>query len=628
MQSKEKNFFSHSIRSGVSPTGPEFAFFQKVIRWLLTIIMLISSLKVEGQTAKQFFQEHDFNKALEEYLKLYEKDKSNIEYNYNIALCYLLTNNDKTKAIPFLEFITKTNSFTNEVWFELGNAYRFAYKFDEAIKHFEKYKSLARGDDLAKVEKKIEECNNAREMVKKPLDVTFDNLGKEINSEYPDYYPFVPSNESFLAYTTRRKGSAETIGYEGYYTCDIYISRVKAGVFTKAKSISPTINTVEDEQLVGLSPDGKTILVYLESVDEYGDLYVSTTKGKNFQAPEPLDESISSIALETEGHISNDNNIIYFASNRSGGLGGTDIYFSKRLPTGEYAKPVNLGPNINTKYDEAFPRITDDGKTLYFSSEGHNSIGGFDIFTSVWNEEKQDWDPPVNFGYPINTPEDNMNFALSVNGRDGYISAYRKGGFGDLDIYKVTFNSVDDKQTIFRGRILDADSLPILASSRIGLVDANEVEIANFTPNQKNAKFVMSISPGKYVLNVDVDGFPPYTEKLTVLGKSDFKEIIEKNFFMFKPGESRVKGKKVVETKKPVPGKKQGKKPSGQPDNSKSIKKETIVKGTPPQDQKAPSKEIPKTNKSSSDPVPKTKKNEMEKKQPEKTTTPLVKPKG
>lgn len=510
-----------------------------------------------SQKAKEIFEMGNYRTALEEYMKLYEKDKINLDVNYYIAMCHLLMDDDKTKAIPFLEFITLQKNFGNEIWFELGHAYQYAYKFDEAIKKFNKFKEKAQEKDLARANREIEICNYAKQLIKKPLDVTFENLGKDINTEFAEFNPFVPSDESYIAFSVRRKGSAVIEGYENYLTADIFLSRVKFGDFTKAKSIGPAINNMDEQQLVGLSPDGKSMLIYLENEMAYGDIYISTTKGKTFQAPQPFDGNISSEGSETGGFVSNDQDIIYFSSDMPGGLGGSDIYFSKKLPTGEFGKPVNLGPGINTIYDESFPRLTDDRNTLFFSSQGHNSMGGFDIFTTKWDPENNSWGPPVNFGYPVNTPEDNMNFSLSKNGRDGYISAYRKGGFGDLDIYRIIFNSVEDRQSIITGKILDGDSVPILGASRIGLVDNFDVEIAFFVPNPKNGKFVMAMSPGSYTLNVEVDGFPMYIEKIKILGKSDFQEMMQKNFFMFKPGESRVNGKKVIT----VPGKKPPPKP-------------------------------------------------------------------
>ena len=166
--------------------------------------------------------------------------------------------------------------------------------------------------------------------------------------------------------------------------------------------------------------------------------------------------------METAACLSHDGTQLFFASDSKEGFGGTDIYMSKKLPNGKWGIPINLGPVINTQYNEDFPSISADGKTFHFCSEGHISMGGFDIFKSSWDEDSSYWQPPVNIGFPINTPDDNMNISFSttwdtetetLRNKYAYISAVRKDGFGDLDIYRITFNKVASRLTVIKGLI-------------------------------------------------------------------------------------------------------------------------------------------------------------------------------
>jgi hypothetical protein len=385
-------------------------------------------------------------------------------------------------------------------------------------------------------------CANAKELIKHPVDVTFTNIGKEVNSEYADYYPWIPANESFVAFTSRRKGNVgNLVDYDGYYTSDIYISEVKEGSWIKAKNAGPTLNTADDEQVVGLTSDGKTMLIYIDHQATFGDLYSSENKGKGFTKAEPYGANVNSKSLETAGSITSDGNILLFASDKPGGVGGTDIYMSRKLPTGEWGEAFNLGPNINTKYNEDFPHLSEDNGTLYFASEGHNSMGGFDIFKSVYDEIDKAWQKPANLGYPINTADDNLTFCVSSSNRDGYVSAVRPEGNGDLDIYKVTFNAIDERQTVLRGKILTNDSIKSGLETTITITNLRTKMPLDqtFKSNPKTNKYVIALPAGDYSLSVEADGYDILTQEFKFYDKSDYKTEIVKDLMLIKKGTAK-----------------------------------------------------------------------------------------
>lgn len=484
--------------------------------------------------AREHLKHGNYPMALKVLRELYKKDPKSSDINYKLAFCYLNTNISKKEAIPYLEFVTKQPKMEDDAFFLLGTAYHLAHRFEDAIKAFQKHKEKF-PKDAARADRQIEMCNNAKVLIKAPINVKFENLGKEVNSEYPDYHPFATEHEDFVIFTSRRKGNtgASSVEIDGYYSSDILQSMVKNGKFTKAKSLAPPINGNFDEQAVGLSPDGKNMLVYIDNIDEAGNLYWSKS-AKTFGKPEKMVNNVNS-GFESSGSITADGNVLVFASRRDGGQGEKDIYICRKLPNGEWGLPFNLGLNVNTKYDEDFPHITEDGTTLYFASEGHNSMGGLDVFESKLNTETNTWSKPKNMGYPLNTADDNYNVSFCEDKRIAYVSAVREGGFGDLDIYRVKFNEAEQKMTIVTGKVITPDSsLSAVEGSMIIVTDAStSEEIGTYIPSPRNGKFVMALPPGKYIINYEIPGYKPYVGDVLIFDL-DQKDMMAKDLVLSK----------------------------------------------------------------------------------------------
>jgi hypothetical protein len=502
-------------------------------------------VKADPVMANEKFTNNNFEGALEEYLQLLEKEPKNEKFNYRIGVCYLNTNINRKKAIPYFEVVVHDHPrYEPDALYLLGRSYHFAYRFDDALKAYNKFKEIGKGssDNLKDVDREIQNCYNAKELMKFPLDVTFENLGKNINSQYADYWPFVPSDESFLVFNSKRPDGGAVMEMNGDYASGVFVSKVLNGVYSKAKSIGPPINTSEgDEEVIGLSASGETMLLYYDNMKGVGDIYLAEADKKgNFKKADILDESINSVnGFEISAAITNDGNTIYFTSDRKGGQGGTDIWMSRKLPTGHWGEATNMGPEVNTEMDEDFPSVSPDGKTLYFSSKGHTSMGGYDIFKMDWDEVSRKWTNPKNLGYPINTPEDNMNFRISETGRFGYISAIRDEGYGDLDIYRVTFNNVEPKYSILKGRLSSIDSTKKIKFSDVFISvinEKNQENIGNYVPNSNTGKYVIIVPPGVYTVNIEASGFQTSTFKQNVADKSSFKSEIDREIKLLPVG--------------------------------------------------------------------------------------------
>jgi hypothetical protein len=221
-------------------------------------------------------------------------------------------------------------------------------------------------------------------------------------------------------------------------------------------------------------------------------------------------ESAGSASIVSNGYV------LFFASERPGGMGGRDLYMSKRLPNGIWGLPRSLGNVINTPFHEDFPQLSPDGKTLYFSSQGHSSMGGFDVFKSAWDEKNQTWSAPVNIGYPLNTSQDNINISFTSDNRVAYISAIRPEGLGGLDIYRVKFKNAEPKFTVVTGTISITDSTKKIEETEIVAANAATGEELYYKADIHSGRYVMALLPGKYDLTIRCNKYPPKKETITI----------------------------------------------------------------------------------------------------------------
>ncbi|PCH95560.1 MAG: hypothetical protein COB85_04400 [Bacteroidetes bacterium] len=420
----------------------------------------------EGLSPKELFKSRNYITALPEYVKMVEKDPENMDFKYKLAQCYLYLNVDKSRLIPLLEEVCSKPKHPLEAIYDLGKAYHLTHNFDKAIKIYTNYKSRTTNmEDIAKAAHQIEMCHNGKELIKYPIDITFELLGKNVNSPYPDFTPRVPSDESFIVFTSRRKSNKGSyMDYDGYAFSDVYMCRVKKGKFSRAANVS-TVNSESDEEVAGISPDGKNVLIFVDDMYQniFANIYVSKKRGRSLRPITALSDFVNTpTTLETSAAITSDGQLLYFSSNVKGGFGGMDLYVSRLMPDESWGEVMNLGPAINTKYDEEYPSISFDGNTMYFSSEGHTSMGGYDLFKSVKDPASNSWSAPVNLGYPLNTADDNMNICFTAiwdeatekeRNKYAYISAYREEGMGDLDIYRVVFNKIEPRLTAITGTV-------------------------------------------------------------------------------------------------------------------------------------------------------------------------------
>lgn len=483
--------------------------------------------------ADEYFFNENYKAALSNYLALLQEEPEDLKFNYNAGLCYLNSDFEKIKSIPYFEKVIFYDEEASTVYYLMGQAYQNDFQFDRAIDMFNKFiefYDLGAEFTIEDAELQIEYCENAYELMKFPKDCTFENLGAHINSEYPDYFPFVTTDERFIAYTSKRDDGS-SMQPDGTYASNIYYSNVVEGEYTDGVPMPGASNDpAESEVIVGMSGDGAKMLLMKGFEGISGDIFEGDFSDDRLGNIHPLDRKVNSKAREIAASFSEDGNSIYFVSDRDGGYGGTDIWIIKKVPTGAWGVPFNAGPEVNTELDEDFPNLSPDGKFLYFSSKGHFSMGGYDIFKAKWNPDSNRFMNPRNLGYPINSVDDDMNFRISRTGRYGYMSALREDGFGDYDIYRITINEVESEFSVVRGEITSAEEGFDVNSAEITVTYLSSGELYGvYMRNPRTMRYVIILPPGEFEVFVDSPGFEPVSFEVKILGKSSFQPEIDKN---------------------------------------------------------------------------------------------------
>lgn len=485
---------------------------------------------VDEDALNKLFETKNYDAALKGYTSLLKKDTNNAIYKYKIGICLLNKRIDRSRAIPFLEEAMRPEKPKYICWYELGKAYAYASRFDDAAAMFRKAIEYKQKGVSEQAHREIEVCQNAKELIKKPVNVEFYNIGNLVNTEYADYYPIVTSYDEKLYFTSRRKGNTgNTADQDGIITSDIWVSQNVNGVFQKPKNLGSKVNTIGDEQITGLSADGSKLILYYDyGAKQFGDLQISINQKKEFEAGKGLSGGVNSPYFETAGCFGSSTSQIYFASNRPGGKGGRDIYVSNELPDGTWSDALPIEA-LNTPYNEDFPQISADGKTMYFSSEGFNSMGGFDIFKSTFDTVNNVWKEPVNMGYPLNSPYDELCFSTTLNEEFGYTSKISEEGAGDYDIYKVFFKDKSNgQQTIIKGRVIAGDTLN--RNVRATVYITHYADTVGIYTTKRNGKFLLVLPVNNYKISIVCKDYKPFEDDLFVYSGEYYRPFDNRDF--------------------------------------------------------------------------------------------------
>lgn len=370
---------------------------------------------------------------------------------------------------------------------------------------------------------------NAKNFISNPHRSIIKNIGKNINTTFPEYVPIIASDENNLYFTSRRPGGINPNKDQfGFFYEDIFVSKKVNKEWQPAENIGRPVNTEGNDGCVAISYDGYRMIIYRSSPDGInGNLYLTKLNENNkWDEPSPLGLEINSQYHESSACFTNDSSEMYFCSARPGGYGGKDIYRIKRLPNGKWSAAYNLGPNVNTAFDEESPFLHVDGQNFYFSSKGHNTMGEFDVFKCVYDHDNNTMSKPINLGYPINTVGNDMFFVLNVDGQKGYYSTNKEDSYGSTDIYEIDTRFGDNDLKV-KGGLLLKDN--IAGKGKITLLDNESNKVAGiYNSNPKTGKFIIVVNPLKsYKLIVQEEGFQSLVMELEPLAFEKHESEIE-----------------------------------------------------------------------------------------------------
>jgi outer membrane protein OmpA-like peptidoglycan-associated protein/tetratricopeptide (TPR) repeat protein len=510
----------------------------------------------------------NFKLAILEFKKAYEFNPKSAMLNFYLGNAYMYTN-DKHLAIPFLKEAEKLNPTIDDFLdYYLGMAAQLEMEFDKAKKYYSKFESTTKSKQIAQLgimlTQRKKECDNGAQLVGKPVRVWIDNV-KSVNTTSDEYSPCLTMDGSTLLFTSNRQNGHKA-DEAGEFDGDIYSTELIKGKWSAPKNVGAPLNTTNDETASMLYYDGTKMLIFKKEEDNY-DVFETFLKGDNWTVPMKLHKGVNTPDNQTYASYCENRNRLYYLSDKSTGASkGYDIYFSSKMNNSntEFAAAQSVGTEVNTKLNEGSVFIHPNGNLMYFCSEGHNSMGGYDIF--VAKKRQGQWQTAENLGYPINTPYDDMFFGMTASGKYAYIASNRAGGVGGMDIYKVTFwgedkelapttedfllasfaNPIQDVQieskvkvdkqalTVFKGITIDAISRkPVEATIDITDNSTGKV-IETFTTNSATGKFLLSLAAGKnYGIAVKAPGYLFHSENFDVMEPTGFnminKEIELKN---------------------------------------------------------------------------------------------------
>ena len=503
--------------------------------------------QVKMALAKQKFLGGQVVEALNIYKEVLTKNPKDATVLHHVGECHF-TLRDYDKALETFLKAKENGDIKYQSQYYLGRVYQLKGKYDEALTELQAYKSKATAKESEEQDADvyIDQCNTAKTLIAAPLDVKIENMGPEINSKYDDQSPAISADGMRLVFNTRRPETTNApvdVEGDGKFFQDIYYSDFDtvAKKWKTADGVPGSINTDAHDACTSISADGKQIYIYKNDLKDPqsrgGDVYVSKIVSGKWRTPENLAKPINTSYWEGGACISPDGKKIFFTSERPGGSGSSDIWMAERISKREWGKPVNLGTDINTPFDEVGLFLAPDGKTLFFCSNGKGSMGDYDIFKTVFENGK--WSKPVNLGYPINSEKRDGPFVVSADAQTGYFASKRDGGLGESDIYMVDLNNYavlekdgkvksNNGLSILKGTVRDGYEGYGLAEVDVEFTDEAGAKVGSTATNENGEYFITLKGGMKYTITAKKKGFKDAVEVVELkLGAKETYSLVK-----------------------------------------------------------------------------------------------------
>ena len=446
------------------------------MKYLLLVILFVSNVSFSQMTQGQvnefienasekelvfknfeFLNAENYFYALQVSEKLLTYQPESANYNYRHGFALLNSQSDFTKPQPYLEkaesnieknfdaFSTKEKGAPVDAIYHFARCLHLNEQLDLAeSKYLEFIDRSKKGNKLISLSNlALEQIEIAKDLIKRPKNYQLKNMTEVINHDGPDYSAVVSLDGTALYFTSRRL-RADSSNYNlnrtglttSPYLEDIYVSFTDFDGEWNEPVILDFCEPNKNEATVAVSSDERRVYIFKDS-EGNGDIFYSDFSSNRFQKVQHLDNAnVNSKSWDPHVTVTPDGQQMYFSSDREGGYGGRDIYRVVKLPNGEWSEPMNLGAKINGPWDEDAPFIAVDNKTLYFASNGEKSMGGFDIFITV-RDDNNVWSNPINLGVPLNSTGDDLYYTTTMDGLTGYLTSFRKNGVGEKDIYEI-----------------------------------------------------------------------------------------------------------------------------------------------------------------------------------------------
>lgn len=492
------------------------------------------------KSGNKFFEQENYRASIPYYEQVLAKDPNNAKALFNAGISYLSF--DKEKASDYIYKAQRLKpKVSKDVEYWLGRVDHLNYNFDEAIAHYQAYNATLKAkksneDRRAEVAQLIQHSKNAKVLFNSPKDIFVKNLGPVINTQYGEHSPVISSDDKVLLFTSRGQYTGAPTGKtkvaaDGEYYEDIYESkRIDDDNWEKPRSLGQALVTKGHDASNQVYDNDTKLLMYRDTNN--GDIYQSDKVNGEWTAPKKLNDNINSKAYESDCYITPDGKTLYFSTGKYSEDGTLDLYVSKRGSDGDWGPAKSLGGAINTKYDDDSPYVSKDGKTLYFSSRGHNTMGGYDIFKSAYDSIGHRWGAPENMGYPINTPDDDSFYRLSPDGSYAYLSSYRIGGYGEKDIYTINYI----KNATVKGKVFaKSDSTTVIPGVELVFSgkQADNTPLSFRDVSKPDGSYQVAMLSGRtYQVAVSKDGKNIETQEFAIPVSTNDSTTITKNFYI------------------------------------------------------------------------------------------------
>lgn len=464
--------------------------------------------------ANKMLEERLWIQSANAWIDLLVENPNNANINYKIGYCYMQTANSKLEALRYLEAACEKRFSKSydpydpvekrapiQALYYLGRAQALNLKIDEAIASFEKLQKALGKKHLmyADATRELVMCQEAKSQMANPKNYVITNTGPVLNTSFNEFSPVLSLDENTMFFTSRRirpdSSNSKIIDFFSMeYKEDIYTSfKNEEGLWTEPELLN--LNTDGHDATISVSPDGQKLFIYRDNFGD-GQLLESVLIGETWSEPALLGSDINTAAWETHATVSADGNTLLFVSDRIGGVGKRDIYRCVKLPNGEWSRALNIGTQVNTPFDEEAPFLTADGKTLYFASNGHNTMGGFDVFFSKLGQDGE-WGAPVSMGYPINTIDDDIFFVPMADGRRAYYSSSKDGGYGLKDIYLVDMPDITEETqlAVLKGYVITPEGEELPDDLRILVKNDKNAEVSEYRPRKRDGGYLAVLNP-------------------------------------------------------------------------------------------------------------------------------------